>query len=116
MFSIWRQAWNFTPSIRSLAPFSRQPMSKNFNCRKHPRISEPPGQGLRAIVAGREVQITNREKFLKQNDAAASQLPSVGSGLECIVLIDGRYAATYRFRDAPRAEGLSFVKHLGPKH
>ncbi len=27
------------------------------------RISEPPGQGLRAIVAGREVQITNRENF-----------------------------------------------------
>ena len=40
----------------------------------------------------------------------------MGSGLECIVLIDGRYAATYRFRDAPRAEGLSFIKHLGPKH
>jgi heavy metal translocating P-type ATPase len=80
------------------------------------RISEPPGQGLRAIVAGREVQITNRKKFLNQNNAAASQLPSEGSGLECIVLIDGRYAATYRFRDAPRAEGLSFIKHLGPKH
>ncbi|HAF02987.1 MAG TPA: cadmium-translocating P-type ATPase [Spartobacteria bacterium] len=80
------------------------------------RISEPPGQGLRAIVAGREVQITSREEFLKQNNAAASQLHSVGSGLECIVLIDGRYAATYRFRDAPRAEGLSFIKHLGPKH
>jgi len=80
------------------------------------RISEPPGQGLRAIVAGREVQITNREKFLNQNNAAASQLPSEGSGLECIVLIDGRYAATYRFRDAPRAEGLSFIKHLGPTH
>jgi heavy metal translocating P-type ATPase len=80
------------------------------------RISEPPGQGLRAIVAGREVQITSREKFLKQNNAAASQLPSEGSGLECIVLIDDRYAATYRFRDAPRAEGLSFIKHLGPKH
>ena len=53
------------------------------------RISEPPRQGLRAIVAGRQVQITNREKFLKQNHAAASQLPSVGSGLECIILIDG---------------------------
>jgi len=80
------------------------------------RISEPPGQGLSAIVAGREVQITSRQEFLKQNKAAASQLPSVGNGLECIVLIDGRYVATYRFRDAPRAEGLSFIKHLGPRH
>ena len=53
------------------------------------RISELPGQGLRAIVAGREVQITNRKKFLNQNNAAASHLPSEGSGLECIILIDG---------------------------
>ena len=30
--------------------------------------------------------------------------------------IDQRYAAALRFRDAPRAESLSFVKHLGPKH
>ena len=30
--------------------------------------------------------------------------------------IDRRYAAALRFRDAPRAESLSFVKHLGPKH
>jgi P-type E1-E2 ATPase len=37
-------------------------------------------------------------------------------GLECLVVIDGRYAAALRFRDAPRAESLSFVKHLGPKH
>jgi P-type E1-E2 ATPase len=33
-----------------------------------------------------------------------------------VVLIDGRYAATFRFRDEPRAEGRSFVRHLGPKH
>jgi P-type E1-E2 ATPase len=33
-----------------------------------------------------------------------------------VVAIDGRYAATLRFRDAPRAESLSFVQHLGPKH
>ena len=79
-------------------------------------ISEPPGEGLRGIVAGREVQITSRGKFLAHNGHAAAQLPSIGSGLECVILIDGRYAATYRFRDAPRAEGLSFIKHLGPKH
>ena len=79
-------------------------------------ISEPPGEGLRGIVAGREVQITSRGKFLEHNGHAAAQLPSIGGGLECVILIDGRYAATYRFRDAPRAEGLSFIKHLGPKH
>ena len=33
-----------------------------------------------------------------------------------MVTIDQRYAAALRFRDAPRAESRSFVKHLGPKH
>ncbi len=31
-------------------------------------------------------------------------------------MIDGNYAAAFRFRDAPRIESLAFVKHLGPKH
>jgi P-type E1-E2 ATPase len=30
--------------------------------------------------------------------------------------LDHRYVATYRFRDAPRKNGRSFVTHLGPKH
>ena len=109
----------------SVELYSKHPLARailaaaseqKLQLRQASRISEPPGQGLGAIVAGREVQITSRQEFLKQNKAAASQLPSVGSGLECIVLIDGRYVATYRFRDAPRAEGLSFIKHLGPRH
>jgi P-type E1-E2 ATPase len=33
-----------------------------------------------------------------------------------VVVIDLRYAAVFRFRDAPRAESHSFVNHLGPKH
>jgi len=32
------------------------------------------------------------------------------------VVIDRRYAAALRFRDAPRADSRSFVSHLGPKH
>jgi P-type E1-E2 ATPase len=43
-------------------------------------------------------------------------LPPLAGGLECVILIDGLYAATLRFRDEPRAEGASFVRHLGPKH
>jgi cation transport ATPase len=31
-------------------------------------------------------------------------------------VIDGKFAATFRLRDAPRAEGRSFIQHLGPKH
>ncbi len=32
------------------------------------------------------------------------------------MVIDDRYAAVLRFRDEPRVERLSFVKHLSPKH
>ena len=46
----------------------------------------------------------------------ANALPPVLTGLECVILIDGRYAATYRFHDAPRADSRSFIKHLGPRH
>jgi P-type E1-E2 ATPase len=30
--------------------------------------------------------------------------------------MDGQYAATLRFRDAPRPEGHSFINHLSPSH
>jgi cation transport ATPase len=55
------------------------------------------------------VQVTSRNKLLAQNVAGADQLPPVAGGLECVVVIDGRYAAVLRFRDAPRAESRPFV-------
>jgi P-type E1-E2 ATPase len=36
--------------------------------------------------------------------------------LECVIVIDDQYAATYRFHDAPRVDGRGFIKHLRPKH
>lgn len=77
-------------------------------------VSEPPGQGLRGTVAGHQVQITSRGKIA--NVSGADHLPPVAGGLECVVVVDGRLAATFRLRDAPRAEGHSFVQHLGPRH
>ena len=79
-------------------------------------VSEPPGQGLRGTVTGRPVQITSRRQLGAQPLAGDDQLPAEAGGLECVVAIDWRYAATLRFRDAPRAESRSFVGHLGPKH
>jgi heavy metal translocating P-type ATPase len=79
-------------------------------------VSEPPGQGLRGTVAGRDIQITSRSKLIAQGIAGAQNLPPVISGLECSIVIEGQYAATYRLRDAPRAEGRSFIQHLWPKH
>jgi cation transport ATPase len=79
-------------------------------------VSEPSAQGLRGMVAGPQVQVTSRNKLIAHRIAGADQLPPLAGGLECVVAIDQRYAAALRFRDAPRAESLSFVKHLGPKH
>ena len=36
--------------------------------------------------------------------------------MECVALIDERFAALCRFRDQPRGDGASFVNHLAPKH
>lgn len=79
-------------------------------------VGERPGQGLIGTVSGHAVQITSRNKLLAQNVAGADLLPTLAGGLECVIVIDGHYAAAFRFRDAPRAESRSFVKHLGPKH
>lgn len=79
-------------------------------------VSEAPGQGLHGIVSGRKIQITSRGQIEFQKSAGFDQLPPAAGGLECIVLIDQRYAAMLRFRDAPRAESRSFISHLGPKH
>lgn len=80
------------------------------------QVSEPPGQGLKGVVSGRNVQITSRKQLATQQVEDSDKLPAITLGLECVVVIDGKYAATLRFRDAPRAESCSFVKHLGPKH
>ncbi len=79
-------------------------------------VSERPGEGLRGTIANRVIQVTNRKKLVAQHPELEKDLPDTAWGLECVILIDGHYAATFRFRDQPRAEGASFVNHLGPKH
>lgn len=79
-------------------------------------ISEPKGQGLRGVIDGHEVLITSRKRLdtlgLRQQ---VGKLPE-GTGLECIVLIDGQLAAHYRFHDTPRDDSKSFIRHLVPRH
>jgi P-type E1-E2 ATPase len=79
-------------------------------------MAEPPGQGLKGIVSGRCIHVTSRRRLLEETQTPASSLPSASPGLECLVAIDGVYAATYRFRDAPRRESEPFIAHLGRKH
>lgn len=76
-------------------------------------VRENPGEGLQGCINGREVRITGRQKL----DAAGfERLPPLASGLECLVLVDGRYAGAFRFHDAPRHDTKPFVHHLKPHH
>lgn len=79
-------------------------------------VSEPPGAGLQGTVDGHRVSITRRSELIARHVPGANQLPAAVGGLECVIVVDGHYAADYRFRDAPRAESRSFIQHLGPKH
>jgi heavy metal translocating P-type ATPase len=79
-------------------------------------VGEEPGQGLRGVVQGKNIQVTSRARLVSQATAGIEALPPIGPGLECVVAIDDHYAALLRFRDSPRAESRAFVGHLGPKH
>jgi heavy metal translocating P-type ATPase len=109
----------------SLERYSKHPLARAIVARAErdgvslmeaTEVSEPPGAGLRGRGSGRLVQVTSRAKLLAQRPAEADRIPQTSEGLECVIVIDGRYAATFRFRDAPRAESGRFVRHLGPRH
>jgi heavy metal translocating P-type ATPase len=80
------------------------------------QVSELPGTGLTGIVSGHTVHITHRKKLAQTQPELLPLLPPITGGLECVVMIDNHYAATMRFRDIPRHEGRSFIRHLGPRH
>ncbi len=79
-------------------------------------IHEVPGEGLKGVVSGHWVQIVGRNLLTKTSFAGSEHLPPTAAGLECAVMVDRTYAATFRFRDTLRPEGVSFIKHLSPKH
>jgi heavy metal translocating P-type ATPase len=112
-------------AVASLARYSRHPLSAaiidaaaaaNLILQEAGEVGERPGAGLRGVIGGQAVQVTSRQKLVAQLPAAEALLPPPAGGLECMVLIDGAYAATLRFRDEPRAEGDLFVRHLAPMH
>ena len=80
------------------------------------QVAEKPGRGLDGIVDGHPIRITGRGQLDDLDAAQKALLPPHAPGPECVVLIDGAYAATFRFRDRPRDESVSFVAHLKPRH
>jgi heavy metal translocating P-type ATPase len=111
--------------VGSLEQYSRHPLATAIVERARiegaalqvvDHLSEPPGQGLVGDVQGHTVELTSRKRLLARMPEAATLLPPTSAGLECVVVVDGVYAATYRFEDAPRPEGRSFIDHLLPRH
>ncbi len=105
----------------SLERYSRHPLARaileaasraNLPLDPVMKVSESQGEGLLGVVGGHNVWITGRKKVANLGAA----LPEVAAGLECVVFVEGEYAATFRFRDVPRAGGRSFVEHLRPRH
>ena len=111
--------------VASLERYSRHPLARailaaakaeGIALPEATEVGEAPGQGLRGIVSGQAVQVTSRNKLLALKIPGSEMLPPIAGGLECVVVIDGCYAAALHFRDAPRTDSRSFVTHLGPKH
>ena len=111
--------------VASLERYSRHPLAaavvgdakrKSVATREAQEVSERPGEGLRGTVDGRRIQVTSRKHFVAQHAGDAGRLPPHIGGMEAVILIDDRYAATLRFRDEPREDGIPFISHLGQKH
>jgi heavy metal translocating P-type ATPase len=109
----------------SLEQFSKHPLAatvttvaqrEGISLASVTEVSERPGEGLTGVLDGMHVRITGRKKILASDPNVAAQLPAPSAGMECILLIDGLYAATLRFRDAPREESRPFITHLTPRH
>lgn len=79
-------------------------------------VSEKPGEGLSGNVAGHRIHLTGRTQAVTAGSVQDSELPPIESGLECLVILDGKYAALLRFHDEPRSESSAFVRHLRPRH
>ena len=112
-------------AVAGVEIFSKHPLasaivnrakSEDVQWHEASQVSEKPGEGLVATVDGQEVRVTSRKQLLKRNPGAIELLPPPSAGLECVIEIGGEYAATYRFRDAPRGDSAGFVTHLRPNH
>jgi heavy metal translocating P-type ATPase len=111
--------------VASLERYSKHPLASaivdaaneaKISLLEATNVGEVPGEGLRGTVSGRRLLVTSRNKLIARKVSGSETIPPVAGGLECVVAIDERFAATLRFRDAPRAESPSFIKHLGPRH
>jgi heavy metal translocating P-type ATPase len=109
------------PQLAAMERYSRHPLADafvraatnaGFALPDVDWIREDPGTGLTAAIAGTTILITNRPHAPDPRELP----PPADSGLECIAIVNGRYAAAFRFHDVARADSSAFIGHLGPKH
>jgi heavy metal translocating P-type ATPase len=105
--------------VASLERYSRHPLAsalvkagEGLPSVEVTEVHELPGQGLIATAGGVAIEISGR----KRAAALGLTLPTETAGLECVVIVGGRFAALIRFRDQPRHDAPDFVKHLGTRH
>lgn len=112
-------------NVASLERYSKHPLAsavlqaakqKELPLLDATRVSEKPGEGLTGIIENNKIHVTHRKKLLESDSELIKQLPPTSAGLECIILINDKYAATLRFHDVPRKESKSFINHLTPSH
>lgn len=84
--------------------------SKNLPLMVVHHITEIPGEGLHATVDGINIKLIGRSQ------STGLELPEMQGGLECVFIVDEKFAALFQFRDTPRSESKSFIHHLSPKH
>ncbi len=111
--------------LASVEQYSRHPLAgaviqraiaEGITYKPVSQIDEQPGRGLNASVDGKSVQVTSRAALMKTTPSVAATIPPTEGGMECVLMLDHRPAALFQFRDEPRSEGRSFIKHLHPKH
>ena len=74
---------------------------------------EAPGSGLHGEIEGHTVALTSRNKL---TNGVKERLGDLPTGMECVLLIDEKLAGLLRFRDQPRFESKSFLKHVESHH
>lgn len=76
-------------------------------------IEELPGKGMQGLVAGRRLGLGSRKHLSAEE---SEKLPQARTGLEAMLSVDDKLAASFHFHDQPRKDTRSFLQHLQQKH
>ncbi len=110
------------PALAAIEQYSRHPVASAivdaarqaaYSLPEAEWIREEAGVGLHAQVGDMRVLLTGRAQATAMFDDLP---PAAPTGLECIAIVNGEYAAAYRFHDVARHDSGRFIAHLGPKH